>query len=65
MRKYDVKYKSAVLRFRKFNNSSQALMFFLYSVNGQYVKQGKVGAAVLGNHTTKEVRTYYVIIFES
>ncbi|XP_056102471.1 FK506-binding protein 15 [Rhinichthys klamathensis goyatoka] len=23
-------------------------------VNGQYVKQGKLGAAVLGNHTTKE-----------
>lgn len=26
------------------------------SINGQYVKQGKLGAAVLGNHTTKEVR---------
>ncbi|KAI7797449.1 putative FK506-binding protein 15-like [Triplophysa rosa] len=26
-------------------------------VNGQYAKQGKVGAAVLGNQTTKEVRT--------
>ncbi|XP_056628735.1 FK506-binding protein 15 isoform X2 [Triplophysa dalaica] len=25
-------------------------------VNGQYVKQGKVGAAVLGNHTTKEYK---------
>lgn len=25
-------------------------------MNGQYVKQGKLGAAVLGNHTTKEVR---------
>ncbi|XP_043913905.1 FK506-binding protein 15 [Protopterus annectens] len=25
-------------------------------VNGQYVKQGKLGTAVLGNHTTKEVR---------
>uniref|UniRef100_A0A7N6C3D8 peptidylprolyl isomerase n=1 Tax=Anabas testudineus TaxID=64144 RepID=A0A7N6C3D8_ANATE len=24
-------------------------------INGQYVKQGKLGAAVLGNHTTKEV----------
>lgn len=25
------------------------------SINGQYMKQGKLGAAVLGNHTTKEV----------
>uniref|UniRef100_A0A671KBX7 peptidylprolyl isomerase n=1 Tax=Sinocyclocheilus anshuiensis TaxID=1608454 RepID=A0A671KBX7_9TELE len=25
-------------------------------VNGQYVKQGKLGAAVLGHHSTKEVR---------
>lgn len=25
------------------------------SINGQYVKQGKLGAAVLANHTTKEV----------
>uniref|UniRef100_A0A673IC06 peptidylprolyl isomerase n=1 Tax=Sinocyclocheilus rhinocerous TaxID=307959 RepID=A0A673IC06_9TELE len=25
-------------------------------VNGQYVKQGKLGAAVLGNHSAKEVR---------
>ncbi|KAG8447401.1 hypothetical protein GDO86_014757 [Hymenochirus boettgeri] len=25
-------------------------------INGQYVKQGKFGAAVLGNHTTKEYR---------
>lgn len=25
-------------------------------MNGQYVKQGKLGAAVLGSHTTKEVR---------
>lgn len=27
-----------------------------YSTNGQYVKQGKFGAAVLGNHTAREVR---------
>lgn len=26
------------------------------SVNGQYLKQGKYGAAVVGNHATKEVR---------
>uniref|UniRef100_A0A671YVK0 peptidylprolyl isomerase n=1 Tax=Sparus aurata TaxID=8175 RepID=A0A671YVK0_SPAAU len=26
------------------------------SINGQYVKQGKLGAAVLGNHTTKEYK---------
>lgn len=25
------------------------------SINGQYVKQSKLGAALLGNHTTKEV----------
>ncbi|XP_026198713.1 FK506-binding protein 15 isoform X2 [Anabas testudineus] len=25
-------------------------------INGQYVKQGKLGAAVLGNHTTKEYK---------
>lgn len=25
------------------------------SINGQYAKQGKLGAAVLGNHATKEV----------
>lgn len=31
-------------------------------VNGQYVKQGKLGAAVLGNHTTKE---YKLILYVS
>lgn len=31
-----------------------AVQAFRY-MNGQYVKQGKLGAAVLGNHTTKEV----------
>ncbi|KAL1269380.1 hypothetical protein QQF64_031669 [Cirrhinus molitorella] len=31
-------------------------------VNGQYVKQGKLGAAVLGNHTTKE---YKVLLYVS
>lgn len=25
------------------------------SINGQYVKQGKLGAAILGNHATREV----------
>lgn len=29
--------------------------FVFCSINGQYVKQGKLGAAALGNHTTKEV----------
>lgn len=31
------------------------VFFCLCSVNGQYMKQGKLGAAVLGNHTNKEV----------
>ncbi|XP_039530573.1 LOW QUALITY PROTEIN: FK506-binding protein 15 [Pimephales promelas] len=31
-------------------------------VNGQYVKQGKLGAAVLGNHTTKE---YKILLYVS
>lgn len=30
----------------------------LCSVNGQYMKQGKLGAAVLGNHTNKEVGVF-------
>ncbi|XP_038559429.1 FK506-binding protein 15 isoform X1 [Micropterus salmoides] len=32
-----------------------AVQAFRY-LNGQYVKQGKLGAAVLGNHTTKEYK---------
>src|SRR4029434_696004 len=32
------------------------------SVNGQYVKQGKVGAAVLGNHGNKEVSGAFLCI---
>ncbi|KAM6944270.1 FK506-binding protein 15 isoform 2-T2 [Lycodopsis pacificus] len=32
-----------------------AVQAFRY-INGQYVKQGKLGAAVLGNHTTKEYK---------
>ncbi|KAM3611805.1 uncharacterized protein V6R79_024433 [Siganus canaliculatus] len=32
-----------------------AVQTFRY-LNGQYVKQGKLGAAVLGNHTTKEYK---------
>ena len=28
----------------------------LPSINGQYANQGKLGAAVLGNHSSKEVR---------
>ena len=35
---------------------SFSTIFVLHSINGQYVKQGKLGAAALGNHTTKEVR---------
>uniref|UniRef100_A0A8C1J1D0 peptidylprolyl isomerase n=1 Tax=Cyprinus carpio TaxID=7962 RepID=A0A8C1J1D0_CYPCA len=31
-------------------------------VNGQYVKQGKIGAAVLGNHVTKE---YKILLYNS
>ncbi|XP_077096648.1 FK506-binding protein 15 isoform X2 [Siphateles boraxobius] len=31
-------------------------------VNGQYVKQGKIGAAVLGNHVTKE---YKILLYGS
>lgn len=38
-------------------------LFFLCSVNGQYVKQGKLGAAVLGNHSTKEVRMIMFFFF--
>uniref|UniRef100_A0A8B9RDX7 peptidylprolyl isomerase n=1 Tax=Astyanax mexicanus TaxID=7994 RepID=A0A8B9RDX7_ASTMX len=33
-----------------------------FSVNGQYVKQGKLGAAVLGNHVTKE---YKILLYGS
>ncbi|XP_049906267.1 FK506-binding protein 15 isoform X4 [Epinephelus moara] len=32
-----------------------AVQAFRY-INGQYVKQGKLGAAILGNHTTKEYK---------
>uniref|UniRef100_A0AAQ4PQJ4 peptidylprolyl isomerase n=1 Tax=Gasterosteus aculeatus aculeatus TaxID=481459 RepID=A0AAQ4PQJ4_GASAC len=38
-----------------------AVQAFRY-MNGQYVKQGKLGAAVLGNHTTKE---YKVLLYLS
>lgn len=34
---------------------ASAVQAFKY-VNGQYVKQGKLGAAVLGNHTTREYK---------
>uniref|UniRef100_A0A671TDG3 peptidylprolyl isomerase n=1 Tax=Sinocyclocheilus anshuiensis TaxID=1608454 RepID=A0A671TDG3_9TELE len=37
-------------------------LFFLCSVNGQYVKQGKLGAAFLGNHSTKE---YKILLYVS
>lgn len=39
-------------------------MNVFYSVNGQYLKQGKLGAAVLGNHANKEVRfnTFWVVV---
>lgn len=43
----------------KHNSKSSEKLFchfcLMCSMNGQYVKQGKLGAAVLGNHTTKEV----------
>ncbi|XP_061621093.1 FK506-binding protein 15-like [Phyllopteryx taeniolatus] len=32
-----------------------AVQAFRY-INGQYVKQGKLGAAILGNHTSKEYK---------
>uniref|UniRef100_A0A452GAS0 peptidylprolyl isomerase n=1 Tax=Capra hircus TaxID=9925 RepID=A0A452GAS0_CAPHI len=35
---------------------------FFCSTNGQYVKQGKFGAAVLGNHTTRE---YKILLYIS
>ncbi|KAM9360502.1 FK506-binding protein 15 [Symphorus nematophorus] len=35
--------------------SATAVQAFRY-INGQYVKQGKLGAAVLGSHTTKEYK---------
>ncbi|XP_056136153.1 FK506-binding protein 15 [Lampris incognitus] len=35
--------------------NASAVQAFRY-INGQYVKQGKLGAAVLGNHTTKEYK---------
>ncbi|KAM8887106.1 FK506-binding protein 15 isoform 1-T1 [Spinachia spinachia] len=41
-----------------FATAVQAFRF----MNGQYVKQGKLGAAVLGNHTTKE---YKVLLYLS
>uniref|UniRef100_A0A3P9HJC3 peptidylprolyl isomerase n=1 Tax=Oryzias latipes TaxID=8090 RepID=A0A3P9HJC3_ORYLA len=34
---------------------ASAVQAFKY-INGQYMKQGKLGAAVLGNHTTKEYK---------
>lgn len=36
---------------------------YFCSVNGQYMKQGKLGAAVLGNHTDKEVRVDLALYF--
>uniref|UniRef100_A0A8D2MUZ3 peptidylprolyl isomerase n=1 Tax=Zonotrichia albicollis TaxID=44394 RepID=A0A8D2MUZ3_ZONAL len=35
--------------------AATAVLAYRYT-NGQYLKQGKYGAAVVGNHTTKEVR---------
>ena len=29
-----------------------------YSIDGSYASQGKLGCAVLGNHSTKEVSEY-------
>ena len=31
------------------------IFYHFFSVNGQYAKQGKLGAAVLGNHAAKDV----------
>lgn len=45
------------------NREMQCSLFFVCSVNGQYVKQGKLGAAVLGNHSTKEVRMITFLFF--
>ncbi|CDQ77148.1 unnamed protein product [Oncorhynchus mykiss] len=36
--------------------------FCVCSVNGQYTKQGKVGAAILGNHPTRE---YMILLYGS
>ncbi|XP_034027200.1 FK506-binding protein 15 isoform X2 [Thalassophryne amazonica] len=41
--------------------SATAVQAFRY-INGQYVKQGKLGAAVLGNHTSKE---YQLLLYMS
>ena len=38
-----------------FEGNVNTCFSFFCSTNGQYVKQGKFGAAVLGNHTTREV----------
>lgn len=35
-----------------------------WSANGQYTKQGKLGAAVLGSHSTKEVSLEFGHLFE-
>ncbi|KAM9821495.1 FK506-binding protein 15 [Syngnathus typhle] len=40
-----------LLQFKPFNSKYQISI-----INGQYVKQGKLGAAILGNHTSKEYK---------
>uniref|UniRef100_A0A665W4H8 peptidylprolyl isomerase n=1 Tax=Echeneis naucrates TaxID=173247 RepID=A0A665W4H8_ECHNA len=49
----------------KMNESSQmksCTAFVSHSINGQYVKQGKLGAAALGNHASKE---YKILLYLS
>ena len=54
--------------FYLFEGSVNTCFSYFCSTNGQYVKQGKFGAAVLGNHTTREVRMppclMYIQVFQ-
>uniref|UniRef100_A0A452GAI3 peptidylprolyl isomerase n=1 Tax=Capra hircus TaxID=9925 RepID=A0A452GAI3_CAPHI len=45
-----------------FEGNVNTCFSFFCSTNGQYVKQGKFGAAVLGNHTTRE---YKILLYIS
>lgn len=49
--------------FSLFEGRVNACFSYFCSTNGQYVKQGKFGAAVLGNHTTREVRIPPCLIY--
>uniref|UniRef100_A0A4W2FKS5 peptidylprolyl isomerase n=1 Tax=Bos indicus x Bos taurus TaxID=30522 RepID=A0A4W2FKS5_BOBOX len=48
--------------FYLFEGSVNTCFSYFCSTNGQYVKQGKFGAAVLGNHTTRE---YSILLYIS